>query len=149
MDINNIQSSVQSMTSGFVPNSLSDKKSLETSNVEQNSVTPAVPKALEKATNQTPENTATPANVDSLLSGLNEQLQTLQSFLKFEKDEDNQKMVFFIKNTETGETIRQIPNKELLTISKNISNYLEAVQQSSDLTGKSPSPVGLLTSQMA
>ena len=148
MEINTIQSSVQNLTSSFVLNASQENKLTDTSNIEKK----ASPEVAQNVTQQPGDkalSTQTPANIDSMLNGLNEQLQTLQSFMKFEKDEDNQKMVFFIKNTETGETIRQIPNQELLTISKNISNYLEAVQQSSDLSGKPPSPVGLLTSQTA
>ncbi|QCU90461.1 flagellar protein FlaG [Thiomicrorhabdus sediminis] len=86
------------------------------------------------------------SDVDNVMSSLNEQLQTLQSYLLFEKDEDTEKMVFFIKNTETDEVLRQVPSQELLTISKNITDYLEMVNQSSRDTLP---PVGLLTDQMA
>ncbi|NCN68120.1 MAG: flagellar protein FlaG [Thiomicrospira sp.] len=84
--------------------------------------------------------------VDKLLTNVNEKVKALQSFLKFEKDEDTEKMVFSIKNSETGEVIRQIPSKDLLEVSKQISQYLDKIQQS---PGDRPgSPVGLLTDQI-
>lgn len=84
--------------------------------------------------------------LDSLMTNINGQLQSLQSYLQFERDEDTNKMVFFIKNVETDEVIRQIPSEEFLAISKNISKYLEMAQQSNT---KTPAPAGLITNEIA
>lgn len=84
---------------------------------------------------------------DKLLNSVNEKVKALQSFLKFEKDEDTEKMVFSIKNSETGEVIRQIPSKELLEVSKQISQYLERAQQQAP-GDRTITPVGLLADQI-
>lgn len=84
---------------------------------------------------------------DKLLDSVNEKVKALQSFLKFEKDEDTEKMVFSIKNSETGEVIRQIPSKQLLDVSKQISQYLDRVQQQAP-GDRTSTPVGLLTDQI-
>lgn len=148
MDINSLQSS-------FISNSPSPvapaekQKTVDAEKVLQNTDSQ---NALERTKSvlepQASQQIESKEKVDEVLAGLNSQLDSLQSFLKFEKDEDNQKMIFFIKNSETGETIRQIPNKDLLDISKNISNYLEMAQQAG-MDGKKPSAVGLLTNQTA
>lgn len=85
------------------------------------------------------------SDADALLQSINEQFHTLQSYLMFEKDQETDKMIFFIKNSDTDEIIRQIPSEELLAISKNISNYLQMVNELEK--GKTP-PVGLLTNEM-
>lgn len=85
-------------------------------------------------------------NSDDVLNELNAQLKVLQSYLKFEKDEDTDRMVFFIKDSETDEIIRQVPAKELLQISKNISDYLEQINSTKD---NSSIPVGLITNEIA
>jgi flagellar protein FlaG len=87
--------------------------------------------------------------VDALMENLNQQLQKLQNYLRFEKDDDSQKMVIFIKDSETDEIIRQIPAKELLEVSKNITEFLETHQTLSQEQSGSSSPIGLLTNQTA
>ncbi|MBO1928385.1 flagellar protein FlaG [Thiomicrorhabdus sp. 6S2-11] len=87
--------------------------------------------------------------VDALMENLNQQLQTLQNYLRFEKDDDSQKMVIFIKDSETDEIIRQIPAKELLEVSKNITKFLETHQTLNQAQSGSSSPIGLLTNQTA
>ncbi|MEA1988107.1 MAG: flagellar protein FlaG, partial [Pseudomonadota bacterium] len=69
-----------------------------------------------------------------------------ENYLRFEKDDSSEKMVIFIKNSETDEVIRQIPSQEFLTISKNITNYLEMRQQLSETV---VTPPGLLTHEQA
>ncbi len=76
------------------------------------------------------------------MSDLNIQLQQLQNYLEFERDESSDKMVFFIKDSETDEILRQIPTEEFLTISKNITQYIEMYQQ---LSTKISPPVGMFT----
>lgn len=84
--------------------------------------------------------------LESLMKDLNLQLEQLQNYLRFEKDESSEKMVIFIKNSETDEVIRQIPSQEFLTISKNITNYLEMRQQLSETV---VTPPGLITHEKA
>ncbi len=76
------------------------------------------------------------------LSNLNSQLEKVRNYLRFEKDEDSERMVIFIRNSETGEVIRQIPSQEFLDISNNISKYLEMRQE---LSEKMALPPGLIT----
>jgi len=82
--------------------------------------------------------------IDSQLAGTNSELQKLQNALSFEKDEDSEKMVIFVKDKETGETIRQIPTEEFLAISSSISQYLDMSKQSSD---KNSPLVGMFTNE--
>ena len=84
--------------------------------------------------------------LESLMKNLNLQLEKLQNYLRFEKDDSSEKMVIFIKNSETDEVIRQIPSQEFLTISKNITNYLEMRQQLSETM---VTPPGLITYEKA
>ncbi|MBD3726304.1 MAG: flagellar protein FlaG [Moraxella osloensis] len=85
-------------------------------------------------------------SVDGAVEQLNQQLERLKNYLRFEKDEEADRMVIFIKNAETGEVIRQIPSQEFLTISKNISRYLEMRQQSPQSVAM---PIGLITNEKA
>lgn len=85
------------------------------------------------------------SDLDNLTKNLNESLKSLQSYLMFEKDTDTEKMVFFIKHSETDEIIRQIPAEEFLAISKNIQEYLDQMNQSSE---KLSLPTGIITNQV-
>lgn len=69
---------------------------------------------------------------DGLIERANQDLSGYDSYLKFEKNEDVNEMVVFIKNSDTDEVLRQIPSEEFLTVSKNIKNFLEMRQQLSD-----------------
>lgn len=82
--------------------------------------------------------------LDKQMNDLNSQLQKLQNYLKFERDEDSDRMVIFIKDRETDEVIRQIPTQEFLAISKSIGQYLDMSKQVSE---KISPPIGLLTNE--
>lgn len=84
--------------------------------------------------------------LNGLMDNINVQLKTLNSYLRFEKDEETDRMVILIKNGETDEVIRQIPSQEFLTISKNITNFLEMSRQ---LSEKMAPPLGLITHEKA
>ncbi|WP_051347168.1 flagellar protein FlaG [Thiomicrorhabdus chilensis] len=84
--------------------------------------------------------------LNGLMENINVQLKTLNSYLRFEKDEETDRMVILIKNGETDEVIRQIPGQEFLTISKNITNFLEMSRQ---LSEKMAPPLGLITHEKA
>ncbi|MBD3768162.1 MAG: flagellar protein FlaG [Gammaproteobacteria bacterium] len=82
------------------------------------------------------------ADMDTTLENINIQLERLKTFLRFERDEDTQRMVIFIKNGDTGEVIRQIPSNEFLKISKNINDFIEMRQQRPN---DNSLPTGLIT----
>lgn len=116
----------------------------------RNPVPPEVVKASNETINQREadadnENVST-EQLDQLMENMNVKFEQLENYLRFEKDEDTEKMVIFIKNSETGEVIRQIPSKEFIAISKHISEYLEMQQQ---LSEKIVMPPGLLTNEKA
>ncbi|WP_127470462.1 flagellar protein FlaG [Thiomicrorhabdus aquaedulcis] len=84
------------------------------------------------------------AEIDSQVASLNSQMQKLQNYLKFERNEDSDRLVIFIKDSETDEVIRQIPTEDFLNISKSITQYLEMNNKVSE---KVSSPVGLITNE--
>ncbi len=84
------------------------------------------------------------AALDTLMMHLNTQLKQLQNYMKFTRDESTDKMVIFIKDSETDEILRQIPTQEFLAISKSISQYIEMRQQNSE---KFMPPVGMFTNE--
>ena len=84
------------------------------------------------------------AEIDNQLMGINTQLQKLQNDLEFEKDDDSDRMVIYVKDRETGEVIRQIPTEEFLAISKSIGQYLDMDKQVSE---KNSSPIGMFTNE--
>ncbi len=92
------------------------------------------------------QNVISSTELDLLLQNLNTELKQLQNYMKFERDQDSQNMVIVIKDRETDELIRQIPSEEFLTISKNITQFLEMQKQ---LAEKISPPVGMLTDEMA
>lgn len=107
-------------------------------------------KVTEKASSSqaTQQTVADQEKLDALLENINQQLEKLQNYLKFEVDEGSERMVIYIKDSENDEIIRQIPAKEFLKASESITVFLEAQQAlNQDLTG-SGSPVGLITNQM-
>lgn len=145
MDIQSIQNSIQPKERNTASTVGEGKTSPDMGGISKVQVSED---ALKKVgANSSKETVVNKEKMDQLLSDVNEQLQLFNSYLKLEKDEDTQKTVFFIKNTETDEVLRQFPSEELLTMSKNITEYLETVQKS-DSAGKNPSPVGLITSQV-
>jgi len=54
------------------------------------------------------------------LESLNEQAQRNQANLSFSRDEVANRNVVTVKNTQTGEVIRQIPNEVVLKVAHNI-----------------------------
>lgn len=67
------------------------------------------------------------SDVDDMLSTLNQQLEVNGSHLRFQRDDDLGKMVLGIYDTTTEELIRQVPSESLLALSKQIGNYLDAL----------------------
>jgi len=86
--------------------------------------------------------------VDDAIVSANESLETVQPSLQFERDQETDKVVIYMKNRETGEVLRQIPTNEFLQIAKNIDEYLKQVNESLD--GSSVTmPVGTITNEIA
>lgn len=101
------------------------------------------------ATKAATEQPLTAEQVNKTLEALNAQLQNLSSnYLQFERDESTNRLVVYVKNTETSEVIRQIPSEDFLRIAKNIDAYLKQVNQSFALAPNSM-PVGLITNEQA
>lgn len=83
---------------------------------------------------------------------MNESLQKSGSNILFEPDEDSGKMLFKMKDAETGETIRQIPNEVVLKISQAIGDFLNQAQIEGKSNSNSSLPSalsGLVTNLMA
>lgn len=85
------------------------------------------------------------SEMESMMTNLNAQLEKLNNYLRFEKDQDTEKMVIMIKDTETNEVIRQIPSEDFLEVSKNITDFLETRKQ----LAESSFPPGLITNEKA
>lgn len=64
-----------------------------------------------------------------MVEGVNEFFLKNGNQLQFELDQSAGKMVFYLKDAQTGETLRQIPDETVLRISKNINQYLESQQR--------------------
>lgn len=61
---------------------------------------------------------------------LNKAFSQMQNQIQFALDEKSGRMVFYMKDSGTGEVIRQIPDASLLKISQHISEYLDSTKQS-------------------
>ena len=101
---------------------------------------------INRLESQEAQGQVTQADVTSLMKDLNGQLEKLQNYLRFEQDIESERMLIYIKNSETDEVIRQIPSQEFMNISKNITNYLEMRQQLSETM---VTPPGLITHEKA
>ncbi|MBN2864663.1 MAG: flagellar protein FlaG [Thiotrichales bacterium] len=146
MQPNSLNSSLKSLSAGSpIGTSVSD----EVSRIDQSNVTQEIEKTkndLKQLKSEETNGQTEQVQLDSLMKDLNLQLENLQNYLRFERDDSSEKMVIFIKNSETDEVIRQIPSQEFMTISKNITNYLEMRQQLSETV---VTPPGLITHEKA
>lgn len=66
---------------------------------------------------------------------VNDALSESGSSLQFQLDQDAHKMVLYLKDSKTGEVLRQFPDKEALQISQQITEYLDAVKNRSASRG--------------
>ncbi len=66
----------------------------------------------------------TEKEVLNLVKKLNENVDINNSGVKFEKSEDVDKWIVKVYNPESGELIRQIPEKEIIQIAKNIDDIM-------------------------
>ena len=60
---------------------------------------------------------------------LNKAFAQMQNQIQFALDDKSGRMVFYMKDSSTGEVIRQIPDASLLKISQHISEYLDNLKQ--------------------
>ncbi len=63
------------------------------------------------------------AQLRSLMDNINMVLKQSNKNLEFSVDERTQKSVFQLKDTETGDLIRQFPTEEMLVISRSIDRF--------------------------
>lgn len=61
---------------------------------------------------------ATPAQIESAVREINTSLQARSISLRFEVDEDTDKLIVKVVDAANGEVIRQIPNEEVVRIAK-------------------------------
>ena len=70
---------------------------------------------------------ATPAQLQSAVDNINKALKQSNKNLEFSVDESTKKPVFQLKDTETGELIRQFPTEEMLAISRSIDQFQQGL----------------------
>lgn len=68
---------------------------------------------------------ASPEQMQQVVTQLNQSMQTIQRNLHFSLDEASGQTVIQVVNSQTGETVRQIPSEEALRISRNIQQQLD------------------------
>ncbi|GEM_PF-2793863 len=71
---------------------------------------------------------------------LNDILKVSQTHLRFEVDDSTHQVVIKIQDEQSGKLIRQIPSEEALKISKNLTQYLERIQQAKSYLSQQNSP---------
>jgi flagellar protein FlaG len=64
----------------------------------------------------------------SQVSQVNDAFKANNSELQFQLDQGAGKMVLYLKDAKTGETLRQFPDKEALRMSKQIDDYLSGLK---------------------
>lgn len=60
--------------------------------------------------------------LEAVMAQVNTELQSMGSSLKFTVDETSDRRLVKVVDTETGETIRQMPSKEMLAIARALEN---------------------------
>ena len=61
-------------------------------------------------------------NLEEAIKRLNDQLQQNNRNLSFSMDQTTKSLVIVVKNTQTGEVVRQIPEESVLRVAHNIEN---------------------------
>jgi uncharacterized FlaG/YvyC family protein len=81
----------------------------------------------------------TPEQSKAMVEKVNSVLKQSDTELQFQFDKDAGKMVLYLKDAKTGETLRQIPGEAALRISKDIDTYLSGLkshQNAKDAVGQ-------------
>lgn len=73
------------------------------------------------------EHKTTPAQLKSMVDSINMVLKQSNKNLEFSVDESTKKPVFQLKDTETGDLIRQFPTEGMLAISRAIDQYQQGL----------------------
>lgn len=63
------------------------------------------------------------SSLDTALEQLNQNMQAWATGLRFDVDEDTQKLIVSLVDSESGEVIRAVPSDAALQISKMIANF--------------------------
>lgn len=93
------------------------------------SVEAVMPRVEAAKSNTEPKVALTADDGKAMLEQVNAFFSKNGSQFQFELDQDADKMVFYLKDAQTGETIRQIPDETVLRISRNINQFLATQQQ--------------------
>jgi len=72
---------------------------------------------------ETPATTPTNKELKSAVDAINKSLRSSNNSLEFSVDSDTKRPVVKLVDTETGETIRQIPSEKTLAISRDIDQF--------------------------
>jgi flagellar protein FlaG len=88
---------------------------------------------------------AKPQLTSEMVAQVNDAIKIDGSQLQFQLDQDAGKMVLYLKDAQTGETLRQFPDKEALRISKQIGDYLEGLKSHQNPKDAVGSLSGLIT----
>jgi flagellar protein FlaG len=88
-------------------------------------------------------------DVIDVVRQLDSQLSALGMSIRFGVDEDSNRSFFSIEDSVSGEQVRQIPSDEILSISRNIQQFLETNLYARMGQTESSFAPGLLTDQQA
>jgi uncharacterized FlaG/YvyC family protein len=103
-----------------------------------------------KANEQASQSVSQPQSLSlQTVTQANKMLKTSNSELQFQLDQDAGKMVLYLKDSKTGETLHQFPDKEALRISKQINDYLEGLKSHQHSNGAVGQLSGLITDTKA
>ena len=80
-----------------------------------------------------------------LVQQANAILKMNRSDIEFKLDDESGKAIFYLKDANSGEVLRQIPNEAMLRLSKNIEQFLEGASQLSGSKTQGAILSGLLT----
>jgi Uncharacterized flagellar protein FlaG len=64
-----------------------------------------------------------PQNTEEAFEEINAAMQAWNTGMRFEIDEDTQKLVVSVVDTQSGEVLRQIPSEEVLHVAKIIAQF--------------------------
>ena len=81
-------------------------------------VQPVVARQSAQSAQATPE--PSQADVKAAVEKVQQAVQSMASSLKFSVDQETGKSIVTLTDTETGETIRQMPSKEMIELARNI-----------------------------
>ena len=61
-------------------------------------------------------------NLEEAIKRLNDQMQQHNRNLSFSMDQSTKSLVIVVKNSQTGEVVRQIPEESVLRVAHNLEN---------------------------